>query len=348
MRAVTSSRLSLVLPSSPDSPADRSRFFQQVQACAGEAGAGLALLCKMLARADRKPQPVADRQALVLYLLTGKVQAAPPVAALRAIADNLHPTADEYWLCADPVHLQPDLDHLLLFSGESFTPTPDQAEQLASELNQLFADDALEFIVGAPEHWYLRCPHAPDVSFTALAKVRGQNILPFMPAGKDAAKWRRYLNEIQMQMTASQVNQQRAGSGMAEINSVWCWGGGQLPQQGSSQFQRVYTRQAFTEGLSRHLRVEVAAVPDSAAECRSAGKAGLIEFADTPEQDDPQAMLRFLLWLEQAYLLPLWADLKQGQLDELVIYFAGKRFYLPRKALRRWWRRSRPLHELAG
>lgn len=349
MRAVTSSRLSLVLPSLPDSPGNNSDILQHVQACAGHAGESLSLFRKILSRADKTSIPVVDRQALVFYLLSGEVQASPPVAALRALADGLRP-ANDYWLCADPVHLYPDLDHLLLFSGESFLPTPAQSRQLVDELNQLFHEDSLEFIVGTHQHWYLRCQHAPDVSFTALDKVLGQNVLPFMPVGIDEAKWRRYLNEIQMQMTASQVNQQRAESGMPEVNSVWCWGGGRLPEWltecGPTTFGRVYTQQPFTQGLAKYMHVEVAAVPDSAGQCVFDDTEQLIEFSELPERDDPQAIMQLLARLEHDYLPPLWSDIKQGRLGELVVYFAGQRFCLSRKTMRRWWRRPRQLNEL--
>jgi hypothetical protein len=336
------------LPSLPDSPGDSSGFLQQVQACADAAGETLSLLRKILSRADQTSLAVTDRQALVFYLLTGKVQATPPVAALRALADNLQPTDDAYWLCADPVHLHPDLDHLLLFSGESFAPTPAQAGQLVAELNQLFHEDGFEFIVGTPERWYLRCRQDPDVSFTAINKVFGQNILPFMPAGKDEVLWRRYLNEIQMQMTASEVNQQRAESGMAEINSVWCWGGGRLPECSPTVFSRVYTQQAFTRGLARHMHVAVEAVPDSSGQCLMHDAVQLIEFTELPERDDLQGMMQFLVSLQREYLSSLWSAIKSGKLDELVIYFAGQRFCLNRKVMRRWWRRTRQLNELAG
>ena len=145
MRAVTSSRLSLVLPSLPD---DSIELLQHVQACADAAGEPLGLFRKILARADKMAMPVRNRHGLVFYLLSGELQTSPPVAALRALADDLQPADDAYWLCADPVHLHPDLDHLLLFSDESVSPTPAQAKQLLDELNQLFHEDGLEFILG--------------------------------------------------------------------------------------------------------------------------------------------------------------------------------------------------------
>jgi hypothetical protein len=215
-------------------------------------------------------------------------------------------------------------------------------------LNQLFHEDGFEFIVGTPGRWYLRCRQAPDVSFTAIDKVLGRNILPFMPAGKDEALWRRYLNEIQMQMTASGVNQQRAESGMAEINSVWCWGGGQLPESGSSPFERVYTQQAFTRGLSRYMHVDAEAVPASAGQCLMHDAVQLVEFAEMPERDDLRGMVQFLASLQREYLSSLWSDIKLGKLDELVIYFAGQRFCLNRKTMRRWWRWPRQLDELVS
>lgn len=345
MRAVTSSRLSLVLPSLPD---DNIELLQHAQACAEHAAEPLVLLRKILARADKKAMPVKDRHGLVFYLLSGELQTSPPVAALRALADDLQPADDTYWLCADPVHLHPDLDHLLLFSDESFLPTPAQAKQLVEELNQLFHEDGLEFILGTHRHWYLRCQKTPDVSFTALDKVVGRNVLQFLPIGREQTTWRRYLNEMQMQMTVSNVNQQRAESAMPAVNSVWCWGGGQLPERGPSVFSRVYTQQAFTRGLARHMQVDVVAVPDLVGQGMFDSSKQLIEFSELDERDDPQAIMQFLARLERDYLSVLWNDIKQGKLDEVVIYFAGQQFSFNRRAMRRWWRRARQLSEVVS
>lgn len=343
MRAVTSSRLSLVLPSLPDASPE---FLKNIQTCAEHLNEPLVLFRKLLSRADKTAVPAADRHALIFNVLTGEVQASPPVAALRALADDLQPGSDDYWLCADPVHLHPDLDHLLLFSGDSFLPTPAQAEQLVEELNQLFHDDAVEFIVGSHRHWYMRCQQTPDARFTALNKVVGKNILPFMPTGSEQKIWRRYLNEIQMQMTASEVNQQRAESGMAEVNSVWCWGGGQLPECKPGTFNRVYTEQAFSEGLARHMQLDVSTVPDLVESGMFANGEQLLEFAELADPDDPQSVTQFLHGLERDYLPSLYSDLRKDNLTELVIYFAGQRYSITSKTMHRWWRRTRPLSGL--
>lgn len=343
MRAVTSSRLSLVLPSLPDDPLE---FLRQVQASAEHGGESLDALRQLLSRADKSSLPVTDRQALIFFLLSGEVQHSPPVAALRALADELQPDLDEYWLCADPVHLYADLDHLLLFNGESYAPMPAQAGKLVAELNLLFHEDGLEFIVGTESHWYLRCQQAPDVSFTALDKVVGKNILHAMPVGAEQARWRRYLNEIQMQMTASEVNRQREESAMPAVNSVWCWGGGRLPECKPGVFSRAYSQLAFTRGLARHMQLGVVTVPDSAAQCILDGSEQLIEFDELPERDDPQALMKFLSCLQHDYLSPFCEAIKQGRLSELVIYFAGRKFIINRKTLRRWWRRRRVVTEL--
>ncbi len=345
MRAVTSSRLSLVLPSLPDVS---SEFFKSVQTCAEQLNEPLVLFRKLLSRADKTAASIIDRHTLIFNILTGEVQTSPPVAALRALSDNLQPKPDDYWLCADPVHLHPDLDHLLLFSGESFLPTPRQAEQLVAELNQLFYEDAFEFIVGSHQHWYLRCQHAPDVSFNALSEVLGKNILPFMPNGEECKLWRRYLNEIQMQMTASEVNQQRAESGMAEVNSVWCWGAGQLPECKSGTHNRIYTEQAFSKGLARHMQLDVSIIPDSIEPGMFDNGEQLLEFSDITDSDDPQLVAQFLHGMEHDYLPSLYSDIKKGKLKELIIYFAGQRYFINSKTLRRWWHRTRPLSGLAS
>jgi len=342
MRAVTTSRLSLVLPSLPDLSTD---FLNAVQTYAEQHNDPLTLFRKLLSRADKSTISNADQHALIFNILTGETQA-PPVAALRALADDLQPKPDDYWLCADPVHLHPDLDHLLLFAGGALNPTPAQATRFIEELNELFSEDGFEFVIGSHQHWYMRCEQRPDAGFTSISEVMGKNILPFMPTGNDQKLWRRYLNEIQMQMTASEVNQQRTESNLAEVNSVWCWGGGTLPDLPVCTYHRVYTEQAFTKGLARHLHLDSSPILESIKSEMFYDGEQLLEFSELTDADDPQIVAAFLHRLGQDYLNTLYSDIKKGKLKELVIYFAGQRYVINNKTLRRWWRRTFPLTRL--
>ena len=332
------------MPSLPDASSD---FLQNVKLCSEQLNQPLNTFRKFLSRADKTSISADNRQALIFDILTGETQSSPPIAALRAIEDGLQSNASDYWLCADPVHLHPDLDYLLLFAGDAFYPTPGQAKRFIKELNQLFAEDEIEFVMGSYQRWYMRCKHRPDAGFSHLENVLGKNILPFMPTGVEQKTWRRYLNEIQMQMTASDVNQQRDESGLAEINSVWCWGGGTLPDESlASSFTHVYSEEPFSKGLAKHLGVVASTVPDALVTEMTVDGEQLFEFPVADDMDDPFVVTQFLHKFEHDYLIELYSYMKKGALDELVIYFSGQVYTINNKTMRRWWRRTQPLSAL--
>ena len=51
-----------------------------------------------------------------------------------------------------------------------------------------------------------------------------------MEQSKQKLPWYRLINEIQMFMHGHEINQKRLENGLLPINSLWCWGGGQLPE----------------------------------------------------------------------------------------------------------------------
>jgi hypothetical protein len=146
-----------------------------------------------------------------------------PLAAFRATADA---TGRADWR-VDPVHLHVGRDHLVLTDPAALALDVAQARALADSIVPLLADDGLALEVATPSRWYLRetDPRRPlRLRTRALIAALGRSIDAWQPAGDDARRWRRLLNEIQMTWHAHPVNDARAGQGLPAVNSLWIEG----------------------------------------------------------------------------------------------------------------------------
>lgn len=152
-----------------------------------------------------------------------------PGMAVATLPHDIPDPLPGFWLRADPVLLRPTLDNLILFPGNHLAITQAEAEALVSTLNHLFAEDGLTFYAPTSERWYVHCQHVPAATFTELQYVLGRQIDGFLPTGKHALLWHRYLNEIQMLFYTHPVNEARSLAKQQMISSLWFWGGGYYP-----------------------------------------------------------------------------------------------------------------------
>jgi len=134
------------------------------------------------------------------------------------------------WFHADPVHLRPDRDRLLLFAGPSLVIGDDEAESLIDAFNGHFAADGLHLLRAGPSSWFLRVPEAPRLRTWAIHRVVDRRVDAYLPWGPDAKAWERWQTEAQMLFFSHPVNEERARLGRPAISGVWTWGGGVLPR----------------------------------------------------------------------------------------------------------------------
>src|SRR5690606_25085448 len=115
-----------------------------------------------------------------------------------------------------------------------------------------------------PERWYLRLSADPGIRTHSLSEVIGRDVHAFLPFGESAQRWHAILNEAQMLMHGSPVNQVREQAGKPEINSVWFWGGGIVPAEASAPCEQIWSDHPLAIGLARLAAVPVSRKPDSA------------------------------------------------------------------------------------
>lgn len=300
------------------------------------------LLERVLARADSKSVPGAD-YLTTLYALfgyTGPAQADLPQGAVNYLADGGDP-GDFCYMRADPVHLRPDRDRLLLFDSAQLAISGPEAETLAGEFNQHFAQEGIQLLAPCPGRWYLRLAQCPQMRTRSLVDVVGHHIESFMPSGADARVWRRLSNEMQMLLFQSPINQQRESEGRLTINGIWLSGVGKVPAIASGGYRKVFAEEPAALGLAQIAGVWSAPVTEFVW---PAGEECLLVLTDLVApilHADPYAWAEALQELE-IKLAGLLGSMPSRRQSCLEIYPCnGGSYTLTTSTLRRFWRRTR-------
>ncbi len=270
-----------------------------------------------------------------------------PAGALTAHAHGLEPGA-QLWLRADPVHLRPDRDRVLLMPSQAFAITAAEAAGLTAALTPLLAG---KFVLHAvrPDQWCLRvdCQGQSDASTSPPIDLAGADIDPHLPP----KQWHPLLTELQMALYDHQANTARERRGEPVINSVWLWGAGKLPAAASGPWQSVSAQDPFAIGLGRlagmRHRTPGAGAMDWLGRAPEERRHLVVldGLRDVHALGDPEALAQRLQELESNWFAPLLSALKAGRIDMLTVHVpeAAASFETVRGDLRRFWRRPRPL-----
>jgi hypothetical protein len=188
------------------------------------------------------------RDALVVsQFATPHAAAAAPLAALGA---GLDPFA-AYVLRADPVSLVAGRTDVALAARIDDLDGSD-TDALMATLNAHFGGDGLAFHAPRPDAWFVFVDHAPDLTTTPLAAVRGA-IYPWLPGGNDAARWRRWMSEMQMLLHEHPANASRAERGRAPVTGIWISEGGRIAETKQRLNTTIFAPPGTTGDVARGL-----------------------------------------------------------------------------------------------
>jgi hypothetical protein len=270
-----------------------------------------------------------------------------PMAAIGRLIDG-DKRPEDYWIRADPVHLQADQKSLRLLDANSLSLTQHDALALAAGVQQSFADMDWELEVPVPTRWYVKMNTSPTVLTSDLQSVVGKDIQEHMPKGGDAARWHRLMNEVQMQFNSADINQLRVERGELPVNSLWLWGGGALPELQERRWSRVYSDDNTTMGLSMLSNTPCLPLTQGAKELfdENDGPANVLvdmsEFqtASQMREQGAQSLNEFEInWC--SYLL---SQLQEGNLHSLRIITRSWVFTINRFSLMKFWKRIKSLN----
>lgn len=312
-------------------------------------GLHLAPLEILLARAAVEDVPAMGLEATLFHLFGVERDPARdlPIGAVTWAGETGEVSRD-FWLRADPVHLRPDQSRLVLLGGRMLHVQQHEADTIAKEFNASFGADGWHLETPHPHRWYLRLPEDPRIRTYDLHEALGRHIDGFLPSGARGRQWHAVLNEIQMLLHASAVNQARGTRGAPAINSVWPWGGGYAPRGVPGRWTQVWSDEPVATGLARLAGIPSATLPASAALLEKCPAGTHLVVLDTLHDallyGDVSAWGVAMEGLVRDWFAPLLDAMKRRAMDDLAICATDGRVYrITPSSLRRFWRRRRSL-----
>lgn len=318
----------------------------------------LPSLATFLARADVARCPALTPEAWLCQAFEVERQQDWPVAALTFGLDGGE-LDSAYYLRADPVHIKIGSEGLHLVNSALFDVTAHEAQALVAALNGHFGDEGIRFFAAHAKRWYAKLDRRPQLVTHSLGEVAGKSVHALLPTGADASAWRGTFNQAQMVLHDHPVNQAREASGAPEINSVWFWGGGVVPDVPGRLFDAVWADDAFATALATAAARYSARVPHSGAEWQRAAAGERLEshlimldsISTAVTYDDRDAWRTRIAELDTGWVGPLLTALRQGRMTRLTLVTLGEqescRFTLTRADLLKLWRRPQPLSAYA-
>jgi hypothetical protein len=239
------------------------------------------------------------------------------------------------WIAAaDPVYLEPRLDHLCLHAQDAQSAPASDLGPLFDHLQATLGDNEAFGFAQLQTCGYLRAAN-PVATATVPPSVVHQDMPNrYMPSGEGAARFRQLVSEIEMALHEHDVNIRRQENGEQPINGLWLWGGGFAPEQETVPHPPLFSDDPLLTGYWMSKTGVVTGWPGDIRSCIDASVAGFV--AVIPEHDDPGLLERVLSELRE--------QLKSGRLSRLTLMFRdGIEATVRRGHRRRWWRRGSPL-----
>jgi hypothetical protein len=124
----------------------------------------------------------------------------------------------------DPVHLRLGTDHLVLTDPSLLALEASDALALADAITPCVDEAGFTLLTPGSGRWYLLEREATgrlDVEPRSLLAAIGRSIDAYLPIGRDARRWKRLLNMIQMTWFEHPVNEAREARGLPAVNGLW-------------------------------------------------------------------------------------------------------------------------------
>lgn len=293
-----------------------------------------ALLEQLLGRADAF-RPVSDWRADAFRVIAPPTSSVPAIASAALFAEC--GAVDGAWVClATPVHYVAEMTSVRLPQDGILSIRRAGAETLAVDFNRLWKGSGIRLIAGASARLYCIFDQTLKVATRDPEDVLDRHIEEYLPAGADAPHLRRLMSEIEMWLFEHEANSTRGALSLPPINGIWLWGGGaplaSLPRVNGWIAGDDVFFSAFGSPI--------------------AGKSDTSDKSDTPEQSDSGVVVASQTpggdgWsdIEKRWLKPAAAQLRAGSLSRLEISAGDRCFTLTGRAIRRFWRRSKPWWE---
>jgi hypothetical protein len=240
------------------------------------------------------------------------------------------------WIAAaDPVYLEPRLDHLCLHALQGADMPVGDLGALFDYLQEKLAGRERYGFARIGEYGYVRANSPMPTSDCPSDLINGQLPNDYLPKGDATGSYHALRGEVEMALHDHEVNLRRESQGLPPVNSLWLWGGGYAPEQEAVPHPPLFSNDPLLTGYWHSKTGVVAGWPGSIKACIEASVAG---FVAEPAAADAE-------WVQHC-LGELRAALKSGRLSQLTVLF-GSRYQVLLQRSDNWkiWRRNSSLPE---
>jgi len=276
-----------------------------------------------------------------------------PSAALTLLARDEYNDNERHVMCADPVHLQADLDHAILSSSVDLNIKEHEASELCNILNNHFAQDDIVFHQLNKDEWLVSSSNKIEMSSTPLSQAVARNVNFILPKGKGSDYWKKILTEAQMLMYSSDVNSDRESNGEQSINSVWFHGSGELlllnKTAENAKVSSICSNDTVLKGLAKHIGSDYIDVPLSASDYigyllnSHRGRASLFHLAELEHlinYTDSNIWLDKLTELLEKWVYPLIALARKNKIKVVLYPCDNKQYHFSKYDAMKFWRKA--------
>jgi len=237
------------------------------------------------------------------------------------------------WIAAaDPVYLEPRLDHLVMHALRRVGVKPAEIRVLINHLQAKLAGGSKYGFMRLGSYSYLSARSPIATARVPAYVVDNKKPDDFMPSGEDTAEYRNLLSEIEMALHEHEVNLNREANGHLPVNSLWLWGGGTAPEQMTRAQPPLFSDDALIRGYWKSGTGVTERWPGDIKTCIEKSVAGFV--AEIPEFDSSPALL-------ESCLVDLREALRSRRLSGLTLLFRdGLRAHVQRSHSLRVWRRN--------
>jgi hypothetical protein len=281
-------------------------------------------LTRLLAAAGAPTVEVEGALAVVCAALGIVRQSDWPVASWLARGAGIDGQA-AYWLCADPACYVVNRSDVRLH-GLVRDLSDAESSAILATLNAHFATDGVHLVALDRQHWLMSAP-TPQVLSTSQAEAAlDKPLIPRLPAGADAARWRAWQNEIQMLLFEHPVNREREVAGKAPINGIWLWGGGSPGLAAPPpRLAAMYANAWLPRALAQARGVACAALPTSLEALRDQSSLSpALAWIEPEGFKHSQQLAATLAALDDNWFAPARGAFQNGSIRALEIVLAGR------------------------
>lgn len=172
------------------------------------------------------------------------------------------------WIAAaDPIYLEPRLDHLCLHALDSVDLPVADLRRLVDHLQSTLGEGQAAGFVRLGSCAYLRANEPFPTAVGPARNLDQQVPTAHMPAGPDADSYRQLVSEIEMALHGHPVNTKREARDLRPVNSFWLWGGGYAPEPARVPHPPLFTDDPLLRGYWESVVSQSAAWPGSISAC---------------------------------------------------------------------------------